>query len=141
MTILLGARSRRRGWWLLAFLATIAAGLASRRFPQVLPAFVGKYPGDALWALMVFFGLGAIFRTASSLQVAAGALAFSFAIETLKLYQAPWIVDLRHTLFGHLVLGQVFSWQNFAAYTVGILAGLLIEVVAVPKRKTEKAVA
>lgn len=128
MEMLLRPRLRRRGWYVLAVAATIAAGLASRRWPQVLPAFLGKYPGDALWALMVFCGIGALWRRAATWQVAAGALAFSFTIEVLKLYQAPWAVELRHTTLGHLVFGHVFSWGNFFAYTVGVLVGVGIEV-------------
>jgi hypothetical protein len=120
---------RIRPWYVLACVATIAAGLASRRFPQLLPAFLGKCPGDALWALMVFWGLGAVFLRASTARVAAGALVFCFGIETLKLWQVPWLVSLRHTTLGHLVFGHVFSWQNFVAYTAGVLLGTLIEMV------------
>ena len=40
----------------LACVAAIALGLASRALP-VFPTALGKYPGDALWALMVLFGL------------------------------------------------------------------------------------
>ncbi len=120
-------------WYLLAFVATIAAGLASRRFPQVIPAFAGKYPGDALWALMVFFGMGAIFREISTLRLGFGALAFSFAIEALKLCQAPWLVTLRHTTLGHLVFGHAFMWQNLVAYTLGVLVGVMVEILVIPK--------
>lgn len=127
MSFLHRARSRNRWWYLLAGLATVAAGLASRRFPSFLPAGLGKYPGDVLWALMVFFGVGAWFRRAPTWRVAAGALAFSFAIEFFKLVQAPWLVELRHTTVGHLVLGHVFGWPNLAAYTAGILLGVLVE--------------
>ena len=132
MTALLQARHRKRTWYLLAFVVTIALGLASRRFPHILPVALGKYPGDALWALMVFFGMGAIFNKATSLQLGCGALAFSFGIEALKLWQTPWLVGLRHTTLGHLVFGHVFSWQNLVAYTVGVLAGLLVEALVVP---------
>jgi hypothetical protein len=81
---------------------------------------------------MVFFGMGAIFCKASSLRVGLGALGFSFGIEALKLYQAPWLVSVRHTTLGHLVFGHVFSWQNLVAYAVGVLAGLIVEAVVAP---------
>jgi hypothetical protein len=134
MTMLLKARFRKRTWYLLAFVAMIGAGLISRRFPQVVPAFAGKYPGDVLWSLMVFFGMGAIFRNASSLKLGLGALGFSFGIEVLKLCQAPWLASVRHTTLGHLIFGYAFSWQNFIAYTAGILVGLLVEVLIVPSK-------
>ena len=131
MAILLEPRFRKRAWYLLAFVAMIAAGLASRRFSQFLPVFAGKYPGDVLWSLMVFFGLGAIFRKASSIQLGFGALGFAFGIEALKLCPAPWLADVRHTTLGHLIFGNVFSWQNLVAYTIGVLAGLIFEVLFV----------
>jgi hypothetical protein len=132
MATLVEARFRKRLWYLLAFVATLAVGLGSRHFSGILPAFLGKYPGDALWSLMVFFGMGAIVRKASSLQVGLGALGFSFGIEALKLCQAPWLVSVRHTTLGHLVFGHVFSWQNLVAYTAGVLVGLIVEVIVAP---------
>lgn len=127
MQNLLEARPRKRAWYLFAIVITVAAGLASRHFSRFLPAFLGKYPGDALWSLMVFFGLGAFFRKASSFQLSLGALSFSFAIEALKLCPAPWLANIRHTTLGHLVFGSVFSWQNLVAYAIGVLLGLIIE--------------
>ena len=44
-----------------------------------------------------------------------------------KLWQAPWLVQFRHTGLGHLLLGQVFSWQNLVAYAVGVLAGAALD--------------
>lgn len=127
MQTLLRPRKRNRAWYVLAMALTVAAGLASRRFPQVLPAVLGKYPGDALWALMVFFGLGAIFARASTARVAAGALAFAFAVEFLKLSPSPWLAQLRHTTVGHLVLGHTFGWPNLLAYLAGVLLGVVGE--------------
>ncbi|MBB3225919.1 hypothetical protein FHW69_000509 [Luteibacter sp. Sphag1AF] len=111
-----------------AVLLTIAAGLASRRFPDALPAVLGKYPGDALWALMVYFGYGMLFPCASALRIAGLAMATSVAIECLKLWQEPWMVAVRHSTLGHLVFGHAFSWQNLLAYAIGVGMGLLIEV-------------
>ena len=119
---------RKRAWYLLAFFSTIVAGLASRHFPQIFPALVGKYPGDVMWSLMVFFGLGAVFRSTSSAKLGLGAIGFSFGIEALKLWQAPWMESIRHTTLGHLVFGYAFSWQNLVAYTIGVVMGLMVEV-------------
>ena len=128
MTPLLASRSRNRAKYLLAFAVTIAAGLASRRFPQYLPAFLGKYPGDALWSLMVFLGLAIIFPRASTARVGLAALGFSFGIETLKLCDAAWLVSIRDTTLGHLVFGSTFSWRNLAAYTIGVALGFIAEL-------------
>ncbi len=119
--------SRRRLAALAAMLATIALGLASRRWPDALPSALGKYPGDALWALMVLFGWRALRPRACTREVALLAMATSVAVEVAKLWQAPWLVQFRHTTVGHLLLGQVFSWQNLVAYGVGVLAGVVLD--------------
>ena len=54
----------------MAVVVTIALGLGSRRFPNLFPGFLGKYPGDALWASMGFFGWGAVFCRASTSRIA-----------------------------------------------------------------------
>ena len=76
---------------------------------------------------MAFFGWGALFRKIPVFRVAQLALSTSFLIEFLKLYQAPWVVTIRHTTLGHLVFGHAFSWQNLVAYTVGVFVGVAIE--------------
>jgi len=107
-----------------AMALTLLLGLASRHWSDALPALLGKYPGDALWALMVFFGWRALRPRATTRRVALLALATSAAVEFAKLWQAPWLVQFRHTTGGHLLLGHVFSWQNLVAYGVGALAGI-----------------
>lgn len=84
-------RPRSRSVYALAALVVIAAGLASRRFPGLFPAFLGKYPGDALWALMVFCLLGVLLPRLSTLRLAGLALAISYAVELSQLYHAPWL--------------------------------------------------
>jgi hypothetical protein len=121
------ATRRRRHGALLAMAATMLLGLASRRWPEWLPAALGKYPGDALWAAMVFFGWRATMPDAGPARVGAVALATSVAVEIAKLWQAPWLVQLRHTTLGHLLLGHVFSWQNLVAYTVGAASAAGLE--------------
>jgi hypothetical protein len=49
------------------------------------------------------------------------------AVELAKLWQAPWLVQFRHTTVGHLLPGHVFSWQNLVAYGVGVLAGMALD--------------
>ncbi len=116
--------SRRR---LVATLATIALGLASRRWPDALPAVFGKYPGDVLWAVMVFCGWRTLRPGARTREVALLAAATSAVVECAKLWQAPWLVAFRHTTPGHLLLGHVFSWRNLVAYGVGVIVGAALD--------------
>ena len=120
---------RNRFVYLSAMFAVIALGLLSRQVSGLFPAVLGKYPGDALWALMVFLGLGACFPHASSIRNGILALAFSYLIEFSQLYHAPWIDAIRHTTPGHLVLGSGFSVTDLIAYTIGVGAGVLTEYV------------
>lgn len=128
MLSLTAKRVRNRAVYVLAFVVAILLGLASRRYPSAIPELFGKYPGDALWAAMVFFGLATLRPRACTLRIAFLALATCFVVEALKRYQAPWIVGIRHTTLGHLVFGHVFSFQNLVAYTVGVVLALGVEV-------------
>lgn len=112
---------------------TIAAGLATRAFPSLLPAALGKYPGDSLWAVMVFFGFGVIFPRLTTLRLACLALAFSFTIETLKLCPSNWLSSMRQTAIGHLVFGRAFTWQNYFAYSIGIVSISIGEAMSLRK--------
>ena len=122
---------RSRPWLLAGFIAIIALGLASRHYSFLFPAFLGKYPGDALWALMVFLGCAFFKPRASTRRLAAAALAIACLDEFSQLYQAPWINAIRSTTMGHLVLGSTFSWLDMAAYAVGVSMGALIDAWAV----------
>jgi hypothetical protein len=123
----LATKTRNRRWYLLAMIVVMAAGLASRRYSWLFHACLGKYPGDALWALMVFLLWGRALPRTSSLWIGLYALSTSFADEFSQLYQAPWINDIRSTTMGHLILGSGFAWPDLVAYTVGVAIGVLAE--------------
>ena len=114
-----------RRWYAIAFIGVVALGLASRRYPGLFPAFLGKYPGDTLWALMVFCGLGFLNPDCSTARLAFYALLISYADELSQLYQATWINQIRGTSIGHLILGSTFSWLDMLAYTVGAAIGVI----------------
>lgn len=98
----------------------VAAGLASRACPGILPATLGNHPGDALWAMLVFVLLCLLRPRASTWTIAAVALLVAFAVEFAQFLQWPWLVALRRTTPGHLVLGQGFDPVDLIAYTIGI---------------------
>ena len=58
----------------------------------------------------------------------AAALAFllTCALEFLQMWQAPWLVALRRTLPGRLILGTHFSWPDFPPYALGGLLSWLL---------------
>lgn len=108
-------------------MVVIPLGLGSRKFGDHLPRFLASYAGDTLWALMVFLGLGLLNPAWPLRNRIIGALTFSFAIELIQLYQAPWIEAWRNTTLGALVLGFDFLWSDLLCYTVGVLIGAAAE--------------
>ncbi len=120
-------RVRSRAVFLALAAATIVVGLASRRFRPALPAAVGLYAGDVLWATMVYLLFAAIGLRASTLRLAIGTAAFALAIEVGQLYHAPWIDAVRDTRLGGLVLGFGFLWSDLACYAAGIALAVVID--------------
>jgi hypothetical protein len=93
----------------------------------MFPAVLGKYPGDALWALMVYLGWAFWLPRASVCGVGLLALSTSWLVEFSQLYQADWINAIRATTLGHLVLGSTFVWEDLVAYAVGVLIGVVVD--------------
>ncbi|SEP36545.1 DUF2809 domain-containing protein [Mucilaginibacter sp. OK283] len=113
---------RSRLLYFILIIATIIIGLLSRHFKSI-PLFIG----DILWALMVYFIVSFLFINKPIKVVVIASLLFCFAIEFSQLYKAPWINDLRHTLFGKLVLGAGFLWSDLLCYVVGVGIGCIFD--------------
>ena len=120
----------RRSRLLYAVLITVVIllGLATRgRYRVLLPPWLIKHAGDALWALCVYLCGAFLLPTARSTRIALASLLFSFLIEFALLYQAPWINTIRHLHGLSLIFGTTFHWVNFLSYTAGIGLGMLGE--------------
>lgn len=133
--LLTAPAARMRLWYLVAIFVVIAIGLASRRIPGLFPDFLGKYPGDVLWAVMVFLGWGVVFPRHSTLRIAIYAMISSICIEFLKLLESPMLDTIRNTPGGRLVFGHIFSWGNLAAYAIGIAIVAVVECAMRADRK------
>lgn len=103
------------------------AGFLSRRLLGHY-AFIKLYVGDALWAMMVFFGFAFLFRSWPTWKVAAAALGFSICIEVSQLYHAQWIDAIRNMPLGGLILGYTFVWSDLLCYSVGVGIGVMLDV-------------
>ncbi|OON69305.1 DUF2809 domain-containing protein [Hymenobacter sp. CRA2] len=119
--------AQRRGAFLGLAVVTALLGWSSRRFRAYLPAWVGAYAGDALWALMVFWLLSSALPQAKRGRRASAAWLFAVAIEVSQLYHASLLDALRRTTVGALVLGRGFLWSDIVCYTIGIAAGCGLE--------------
>jgi len=129
---------RSRLAYALLLLATIALGLASRRFSALLPPLLHKNMGDILYATMLFWLAGILFPRNAPMRLCLGAFLACAAIEFAKLIHTPWLANLRHTRAGALVLGTGFHSSNLACYALGALLGLAIERFLLPGARDAK---
>lgn len=127
--LLLGTRRAerpRRRWRVAVCLAvTIAAGLASRTWP--LPGLFAQYTGDALYTVAAFFGWAWLFPAVRGTRLMLVAFLSSALVEFSQLLRWEWLVEVRATRLGGLVLGQGFQWLDLLAYAVGAAAALVID--------------
>src|SRR5689334_9242396 len=129
--------NRSRPVYVLAAALVIGTGLLWRSGLLPLSPFLTKYGGDALWALVVFLGVGFVFPRSSPVRIALGALCVAWSVEFLQLYHAPWIDGIRSMRLGHLVLGSSFNGPDLIAYFIGIALGELAEYLYLANRKSD----
>ena len=104
-----------RIFYLSGIAVLIALGLLSRRVK-----FVPAACGDALWAMMVYCCFRIVLIRKPMIISAMAALITSFAIEFSQMLTPDWLVKIRSTFLGHMLLGQGFLWSDLLAYTIGI---------------------
>lgn len=107
---------------------TVALGLLVHQVGSVLPPPAQDMLGDALWAMMVAWLAGVVVPRTPRWWRAAAALAAAWAVEFSQLLHAPWIDAWRRTTLGRLTLGTDFDPRDLAAYAVGVLGAVLLEL-------------
>jgi hypothetical protein len=118
---------RSRLFFLVLAIVTIALGLGVHLRGGVLGVAARDVIGDALWAAMVAWLLGAAVPRVNAGIRGVAAAAICFCVEFSQLYHVPALDALRATPPGHLVLGSGFDPRDLLAYTTGIIAAVLIE--------------
>ena len=113
--------------YFLTVLVTISLGLCSRVFATNLPPIIASHAGDALWAVMMYFGIRMLFVRASLFASSTISLLICFSVEFSQLYQAEWIVNIRDTMFGALILGKGFLAVDLLRYTTGIALACMVD--------------
>ena len=113
--------------YVAAVFLCIILGLASRIYSTNLPSFISQNAGDALWAMMVYFGFRFLFVQKSKRTAIALSLLFSFGIEFSQLYQSDWINQIRQTTIGALILGKGFLFIDLVRYTIGIMLAAFVD--------------
>lgn len=126
--------NRNRLLHLVLVVMIIILGLLSRKYGDLLPDCVDTYLGDALWALMIYLGVAYIFTKKKIKIVAILSLSFCYLIEISQLYHATWIDNIRRTTLGGLILGYGFLWSDLLAYSMGIMVGIIIDLLLLKKQ-------
>ena len=116
----------RRLIYLAVALSVVALGLSLRRYNEILPDLFGLYVGDALWALMVFLGIGVFIPNRSTFQRGLIAITFAYAIElsqftmrrgSIHCVARPWRARAWFCVL----------WTDFVCYAAGVIVGMLAD--------------
>ena len=111
----------KRIFYIIAIALLIVLGLSSRKV-----AFLPDETGDGLWAMALFCFLRLIFVNNKLKNIAIVTLILSFLVEFSQLIRWEWLVAIRSTFIGHMLLGQGFVWWDLLAYSLGVIVIYLI---------------
>ena len=119
---------RKRVLYIVLIAITIPLGLATRSYVDHFPILIRQYGGDTLYATCIFFGCRFLFISKKLISVGCISYLICIVIECLQLYQAPWMVKLRHTPPFGILLGYGFLWSDWLCYAAGVLLGIAVAV-------------
>ena len=88
--------------------------------------FIRHWFGDFLIVIMLFYFVSS-FLKAKPLYIAIGVLLFAYAIEFIQLTKFLEMLGLEDNKLATLIFGNTFSVSDLLAYTLGIIAVLIIE--------------
>jgi len=126
----LPSRTRARAIYVAAAVSTIVVGLLVHVGGATLAPALRDVLGDALWAAMITWWVGAIAPDLRLLTRGAIAYAICAAVELSQLYHTPAIDGIRNSTLGQLVLGTGFDPRDLLAYAAGVAAATLLEAAA-----------
>jgi len=118
----------RGACYLLLFVFCTWLALATRHHANWFPPFVAEYGGDTIWAGMFVFFLRIFFPRVTLWKLVIINYVLGALDEISQLYQAPWIIALRHTRLGGLMLGFGFLWSDLLCYALGTAMGWMIAI-------------
>lgn len=116
-------------------LATIVVGLAVHLHGASLGGVTRDVLGDALWAMMITWWMGALAPDVALLRRGMLAYAICGAVELSQLYHTPALDAVRATLIGHLMIGSGFDPRDLLAYALGVGGAGLLEIAARVRRR------
>ncbi|MGD1857325.1 MAG: DUF2809 domain-containing protein [Leptolyngbyaceae cyanobacterium] len=96
--------------------------------------FVRPYMGDFLVVILIYTFVRTFFKY-SMISTAIGVLLFSFLVEILQYFKIVELLGLGSSQLARTVIGTTFVWEDFIAYTLGILMTLGCEYFIGPRIK------
>jgi len=94
------------------------------RFSQGMNApLLQDIGGSVAYQILLMLVLAFIWPRLSLLKCAVGVFFFSSALEFLQRWQSPFILGIRGTWVGRVILGTTFTWSDFPPYALGCLIG------------------
>lgn len=85
--------------------------------------FVRPYMGDFLVVILIYTFVRAFFKY-SIINTAIGVLLFSFLVEILQYFKIVEILGLGSSQLARTIIGTTFVWEDFIAYSLGIVTVL-----------------
>ncbi len=112
---------KRKIVYLALFCFCTWLALATRKYPHWFHPFVVEYAGDTIWAGMFVFLLRIFFPRTALWKLCLFTYAAGVIVELQQLLQWDWLVAIRSTYIGRLVLGVGFVATDLICYAVGVL--------------------
>ncbi|MEP7144905.1 MAG: DUF2809 domain-containing protein [Ferruginibacter sp.] len=107
--------------YFLLFVFCTWLALATRSHYQWFHPLIVEYGGDIIWSGMFVFFLRIFFVNTALWKLALINYIMGVADEFSQLSHAGWIVAVRHTYLGRLLLGVGFLWSDIVCYAIGTL--------------------
>lgn len=123
----------RKAKYITAILLCVLIGLSSR-YTSFYPQAIQVHLGDAVWASMIYFGFKLITKKDNTLSPIFLSLFFCWFIEFSQIYQGDWLVHIRNTFIGGLILGKGFLWTDLLRYAIGIVLAVATDMLLFHKK-------
>lgn len=88
--------------------------------------FIRPYIGDFLVVILIYCFVKSFLNT-PVVPTAIGVLLFAYTVELLQYFRIVEVLGLQHSRAARIIIGSAFEWQDMLAYTMGILAVVLVE--------------
>jgi len=105
---------------------TIGLGLFSRT--KFIPDFIYPYLGDFLYTLMFYFLFAFLLIKNTPKHHLILSIGLCFLIEISQLNQSIFMLQVRSSWWGGMILGHEFLWTDLVSYTLGGLCGYWIDI-------------